>query len=157
MANDEGLALSDHFARGEFELDGPMPDAIVGIYRTLCVEILEPIRAHAGSPIEITSGYRSPQANAAAHGVSTSQHVATPNYCAADFAVAGADMRALFDWIRSASGLPFDQVILEHGAAIDVIHISYSRAYARREALEGATQNRTAYTRWPSVTNPRNA
>jgi zinc D-Ala-D-Ala carboxypeptidase len=143
--------LSEHFAREEFELDGPMPDAAANSYRVLCAEILEPIREHWGRPVKITSGYRSPDANVNAHGVANSQHVATGNYCAADFYIPAADMRALFDWIRRSPELPFDQVILEHGASDDIIHISWMRAYRRREALEGATNNKSAYTRWPST------
>jgi zinc D-Ala-D-Ala carboxypeptidase len=144
--------LSENFALAEFERDGAMPADAIPSYHALCTELLEPIRAQFGRPIEITSGYRSPESNAAAHGVSHSQHVATANYCAADFYVAGTDerdMRPVFDWIRLASGLAFDQLILEHGSGGDIVHISWAKAFQRREALEGATHNQTAYTPWP--------
>lgn len=149
--------LSEHFSRAEFEGDGSMPEGgVVDAYRALCAQVLEPIRAHVNAPMEITSGYRNPQSNAAAHGVSRSQHMATAGFCAADFAVPGkVDLRDLFDWVRLESGLPFDQVILEHGEHCDVIHISWVKAYQRHEALEGATHNQSAYKRWPSVMNPK--
>lgn len=143
--------FSENFARAEFERDGAMPEDAASSYRILCPQILEPIRAKFAVPMEITSGYRSPGANAAAHGVQHSQHMATAFCCAADFAMAGLDMRNVFDWIRTDSGLPFDQVILEHGSSADIIHISWAKAYQRREALEGATNNQSAYTAWPST------
>lgn len=142
--------LSEHFSREEFERDGVMPDEAVDSYRSLCLDVLERVRGYVGKPIEITSGYRSAAANAAAGGVKNSQHMATDNFCAADFRVAGeTNLRPLFDWIRAGSGLPFDQVILEHGASGDVIHASWAKAYRRREALEGATHNQSAYAIWP--------
>ncbi|MGH7936118.1 MAG: D-Ala-D-Ala carboxypeptidase family metallohydrolase [Chthoniobacterales bacterium] len=141
--------LSLHFVRNEFEHDGPMPAECVDTYKYLCSVILEPIRAKFNSSITVTSGYRDPAANAATHGVAHSQHEATANYCAADFAIGGQDMRAAFDWIRLESGLPFDQLILEHGASGDIIHISWAKAFQRREALEGATHNQSAYSHLP--------
>jgi len=143
--------FSEHFQRSNFERDGAMPDIAADTYRILCCQVLEPIRAYAGTALQITSGYRSPAANLAARGVLHSQHEANSQFCAADFAIPGKnDLRDVFDWIRLNSSLPFDQVILEHGEHCDVIHISWSVAYLRREALEGATHNQTAYTEWPS-------
>lgn len=143
------MNLTEHFVREEFEKDGPMPDICIGSYRYLCGLILEPIRSHLGIPIRILSGYRSTEANQAAGGVGNSQHVATDHYCAADWWCPTVDTRTIFDWIRLSSGLPFDQVILEHGK-IDIIHTSWSTA-PRRIALEGATSNRTGYQTWPVV------
>jgi zinc D-Ala-D-Ala carboxypeptidase len=142
------MLLSNHFAKLEFEKDGEMPDSCVLAYRSLCESILEPIRAHLGLPLRILSGYRSPAANAAAGGVSDSQHVATATACAADWWVPTLDMRTAFDWIRLESGLAFDQLILEHGIHNLIIHTSWSTT-PRRMALEGATANRTGYITWP--------
>lgn len=126
-----------------------MPEACVPAYRELCVQILEPIRIHFDAPMRITSGYRSPASNDQAHGVSKSQHIANAGMCAADFFILGySDMRPVFDWIRSQSDLPFDQVILEHGHSADVVHVSWMKAFQRREALEGKTNNMSAYTAW---------
>ena len=142
--------LSTHFAQLEFERDGEMPDSCDIPYRHLCEDILEPIRSHVGEPLRILSGYRSPSANQAAGGVSGSQHVATADYCAADWWVPTLDMRGVFNWIRLESKLPFDQLILEHGDHNDIIHTSWSTT-PRRMALEGATANRTGYQSWPVV------
>jgi len=149
------MQLSTHFDLFEFELDGPMPEAVVPTYQKQCQLQLEPIRTQFGQPVVITSGYRSPAANAAAHGVSNSQHEATPIYCASDFRVKGMEtnLRPVFDWIRENSELPFDQVILEHDpqAGTDIIHISWSAAFNRRMALEGETANQDAYQNWPAA------
>ena len=146
------MQLTPSFAQAEFELDGPMPDACVDTYRQLCEKLLEPLRMHYGEMVVITSGYRPPEANDDAHGVKHSQHIATATYCAADFYLPSyhGNMRPVFDLVRSSSGLEFDQLILEHGGIGDIIHVSWSRAYNRREALEGATANQSAYQTWPS-------
>lgn len=139
--------LTEHFDRREFEKDGPMPEECVPTYRSLCVQILEPVRAEFG-PVVVTSGYRDPADNAAAHGVAHSQHEATAEYCAADFTILGVYARRVFDWIRGGQ-LPFDQVILEHGLNNDIIHVSWTSGSPRREALEGDTANRSAYVELP--------
>lgn len=141
------MQLSEHFAQEEFEKDGPIPQNCLDTFQNLCNSLLEPIRNRYGA-VEITSGYRSPAANAAAHGVPNSEHVATPGTCAADFTIVGQDMRPVFDWIRLESGLKWGQAILEHGATCDIIHISINPRL-QRDALEGATANRTGYQRWP--------
>lgn len=145
------MNLSPNFKRSEFEKSGPMPDDVVPVYAVLCNQILEHIRAKFGLPIKITSGYRSPSHNVSINGSKTSQHVATPSYCAADFQVVGGDLVVVFDWIRKESFLPFDQVILEYGRAVetdtdDCIHISW-KVEPRRTAMVGATNNRAPYVR----------
>jgi hypothetical protein len=134
--------LTEHFAREEFEKDGPMPESCVASYTALCQNLLESVRAHFNEPIEVTSGYRSPEANAAANGVPNSEHMATADWCAADWYLPSMrnDMRPAFDWIRQ-SDLPFHQVVLKHGDGGDVIHISWNLTAHARQALEGATYN----------------
>lgn len=165
--------LSDHFEQDEFEKDAPVPADCVPILQFLCQMVLEPIRAFVARPMEITSGYRPPDANKAAHGVPNSEHVYTPDHAAADFSFAVAKLpaltiRACFDWIRNNPALPFDQVILEHGSSgSSIIHISCSKerlAAGVRSALEGATHNASPYTKWevaaytaPAPTGQENA
>jgi len=156
--NGNGMNLSEHFRREEFERGGPMPDAVVPAYEFLCRDLLEPIRARFLKPLKITSGYRSSGKNTGIGGSEKSQHVAQYNseeekqqYCATDFQMSGVSLVTIFDWIRLESGLPFDQVILEYGQAAEVetddcIHISWTRR-PRRMALVGATKNRAPYVR----------
>lgn len=110
-----------------------------------CERILEPIRDRFG-PIVITSGYRCPELNALVGGVATSDHQWTTERIAADFQTPMADLTQVFDWIRLESGLPFDQVIREHGSGNggDCIHISY-RLVPRHVALIGGTHGSTGY------------
>lgn len=140
--------FSPNFQQSEFERDAVLPFECIPIFQMLCQNVLEPIRSHVGGPLTITSGYRPPEANAAAHGVSNSQHIATNEHCAADFVVPGMrDLRGLFDWIRLKSGLSVDQLILEHeeNGGPDVMHCSYMIEGPRRMALEGSTANQSKY------------
>jgi zinc D-Ala-D-Ala carboxypeptidase len=149
------MQLSPNFSLQEFELDGPMPVAAAGAYTNLCRLVLEPIRSQFGEPMIVTSGYRSQTANQAAGGVLHSEHQATDEFCAADWYIESqrSDLRPVFDWIRSEPSLPFHQVILEHDPAseTEVIHISWNSAVdltTGRQALEGETNNLTAYKHW---------
>lgn len=144
------MQLSTNFQREEFELEGPMPEECVAAYTFLAVNILEKIRAHFEEEMEITSGDRNAAGNAAAHGNEHSEHMATADYCAADWTMPRfrGDMRGIFDWIRLHSGLPFHIVTLEHGDSEDVIHISWNRDATERLAKEGATHNAAPYVEW---------
>ena len=147
------MKLSAHFDSGEFAVGGTagaIPETLLPIFTEMCEKLLEPVREQFGLPIRITSGYRSPERNAAVGGVPASQHIATAHQCACDFQMPGQLLDDVFDWIRLESFLPFDQVILERGRqprhrSADCIHISYTRQ-PRLMALEGSTHGRGAYT-----------
>lgn len=149
------MRLTAHFAKEEFDLDGAMPDECVPVYQALCEQLLEAVRTQFGQEVVITSGYRSPAVNQAAHGVLHSQHEANGIYCAADWKIPAMerDMRPVFDWIRETPEAIFDQLILEHDkeTGTDIIHSSWSRAFNRRDALEGSTANMSAYTKWDAA------
>lgn len=143
------MQLSPHFQRSEFERDGcVMPNEdVVNAYTRLCVDILEPLREAFNEPFIITSGYRDAMTNARVGGVGDSQHIATVDHCAVDgyFESYHAHGEVPFRWLAMSSGLTWDQLILEHGKHGDILHISWSKT-PRREALEGATFNQSAYT-----------
>src|SRR6266852_3194247 len=151
------MQLSDHFDSREFEKDGPIPTDCLDVGKQFCTLVLEPIRAYIGEPMQVTSGYRPLAANATAHGVSNSEHIWTPQHCAADWFFAprpGFNPRSVFDWIRNSPSIPFHQVILEHSAiGSSIIHISYNLdKIGVRQALEGATHNASPYTSWEVAT-----
>lgn len=70
--------LSEHFNLDEFvrseKEDQGVPDGVLHHLMELCVNVLEPLRAKLGKPIQITSGYRSPAHNAAIGGAKNSLH-----------------------------------------------------------------------------------
>lgn len=105
--------------------------------------------------MDVTSGYRPPYANVAAHGSAKSEHMATPDWAATDFKIVSMerDMRPVFDYIRN-SQIKFHQVILEHGNnGTDIVHISINKTALGRQALEGHENNATPYKAWPVAPN----
>ena len=77
----------------------------------LCDEILEPLRERLG-PIQVTSAYRCIALNRAIGSKDSSHHVEGR---AADIKIKGAKPLHVCEAI-AAMGLPFEQVIAEHGA-----------------------------------------
>ena len=146
--------LSRHFTLAEFiesatakknGIANIPPESVDKFAAEFCERILEPIRDQFG-PVAITSGYRCPALNSLVGGVADSDHQWTEDRIAADFQTPEADLGKVFDWIRLDSGLPFDQVIREHGSGSggDCIHISY-RLIPRRVAMVGGTHSSTGY------------
>lgn len=79
----------------------------------LVQKVLDPLRYLYGKPILVTSGFRSPELNAAVGGVSKSQHLFGQ---AADLVVSAGlsgNRRLLGLILQNASGIPFDQCIAE--------------------------------------------
>lgn len=81
----------------------------------LVASVLDPLREQVG-PLIVTSGFRSPEVNAAVGGSSSSQHMVGS---AADLVPAAASMGDLTSALRS---LPVDQVITYYDS--NHIHIS---------------------------------
>jgi zinc D-Ala-D-Ala carboxypeptidase len=115
------VQLTKNFSLGEFlrsqtasrhgiPMDPPR-QVVVNLTR-LCCLVLQPLRAHFGAPIVITSGYRPPALNQAIGSSSASQHVLG---LAADFAIPGVSVSQVFDEVR-ALRLPYDQLINEFGS-----------------------------------------
>jgi len=147
------MQLSEHFSLAELcksatglrlGIANVPGQAVIANLRQLCVNVLEPIRAHYARPVRIFSGYRSPELNRAVHGAANSQHMAGE---AADIEVAGVSNPELARWILG--NMPFDQVILEfyqRGIADSGwVHVSY-RPSGRKEALTAERiSGRTVY------------
>ena len=131
------MRLSPHFTLEEMTTsqtaarrgipNDPPPEAIARLV-ALCEGVLEPLRARLGRPIIVTSGYRSPELNAAIGGSPHSQHCRGE---AADIIVPGLSpldvCRAVHDLGR------YDQLIHEYGRWCHVSWRGESRS--RREAL----------------------
>ncbi len=110
--------MTEHFRLSEFTRSAtaqargidntPMAEQIDNL-RNLCEQVLEPLRAFAGCPIVINSGYRCPALNAAVGGVPGSQHQSGQ---AADIRITNsAKGRKWMEWI--ILNCLFDQCIWE--------------------------------------------
>lgn len=114
------MQLTKHFTLREFTrsqtalrrgiANDPPPDAVVAI-TYLCQRILEPVREHFGRPVRISSGFRSLELNRAIGSKDTSQHIATGDFCAADWEIPGIPNPTAAAWV--SHHLEFDQLIGE--------------------------------------------
>ena len=119
---------SPHFTWAEL---GNPPESVRPAMVMLAVHVLEPMRAKLG-PIRITSGYRSPEKNAAIGGAKRSQHMLGE---AVDLALvkghsAPAVLRAIHDL-----GLPVDQAIGYIPSEGGHVHVSYREVGGRGQYL----------------------
>lgn len=137
------MKLTPHFSLGEMTksqtalrlgLDNnPDPDGVASL-RTLCWQVLEPVRKHFDRPVIINSGYRAEAVNTAIGSRSTSQHCKAQ---AADIEIPGVDNLEIYQWITDRC--EFDQLILEYYTGEPEsgwVHVSYvSHETNRRERL----------------------
>lgn len=117
-------------------------------FEDLCMNVLEPIRQHFGSPITITSGYRSLELNRAIGSHDNSQHVKGE---AADFKINGYSLSDAFEWIVVESDIDFDQIIYEFGEQ-GWIHISHTNRRDNRNQALCAYKNSRNNTRYEQLT-----
>ena len=116
------MQLTPHFSLEEFTLSStalalgientPTPAHLENLRKL--AEHMEDVRALFDKVIEITSGYRNPQVNAAVGGVPNSAHALG---LAADFHVHGLKDLEAAKRIRD-SGLQFDQLIFEKNRCV---------------------------------------
>lgn len=115
--------------------------AQIAALKSLCLKLLEPVRAHFGRPVRITSGFRTPALCLAVGSTVDSQHAKGE---AADFEIAGIDNVAVATFIRDRQ--PFDQLILENYVRGQPnsgwIHASYREGRLRKDVL---TYSRKTY------------
>ena len=127
--------LTDHFDLPEFlqsqvairagRIVEPTETVIVNLTR-LCRDVLEPIRASVGKPINISSGYRPDWLNTMIGGSKKSQHMTG---CAADISVEGIAPLILARQIRDLKLPGLNQCILEYPPN-GWVHVSVAEAGA---------------------------
>lgn len=98
----------------------------------LVANVLDPLRRKLNKPIRITSGYRSPEVNAAVGGSKTSDHMTGR---AVDLAVAGMSAREIADVIRGMN-LPYDQLIVYSPDRGGHLHVSYREGNNRGQYFD---------------------
>lgn len=143
------MLLSPNFSLAEFTAsetatrlhiaNDPTPAQIEAM-KTLCLKVLEPLRAHYDRPIRITSGFRTPALCLAVGSTVDSQHAKGE---AADFEIDGIDNVAVATFIRDR--MPFDQLILENYVRGQPnsgwIHVSYRAGRLRKSVLTYARRS----------------
>lgn len=127
------------------------PQKAIDNLKLLSTKIFEPIRAHFGVPIYVSSAYRSPELNKAIGGSTTSQHMQGEAFdLDQDGHNNGITNAQVFHFIRQ--NLDFDQLIWEFGSDTnpDWVHVSYeSSGPQRKQILRAKTVNgKTQYTAW---------
>jgi hypothetical protein len=106
-------------------------------FKLLAEKVFEPIRAHFGVPIHISSGYRSKALNAFIKGSASSQHCKGEAIdIDMDGSSNGVTNKMIFDFI--VSNLEWDQIIWEFGTDKnpDWVHVSYTKGKNRKQKLK---------------------
>ena len=106
-------------------------------FKLLAEKVFEPIRAHFGVPIHISSGYRSKDLNAFIKGSASSQHCKGEAIdIDMDGSSNGVTNKMIFDFIKDK--LDFDQLIWEFGSDKnpDWVHVSYTKGKNRKQKLK---------------------
>lgn len=119
----------------------PTPEHLQNLI-LLAQKIFEPIRAHFGKPIGVSSGYRSRALNAATPGSSTTSQHSTGEALDLDQDMMGTGItnKQVFDFIRN--NLEFDQLIWEYGTdrEPDWVHVSYESTGKQRKQVLRCTR-----------------
>jgi hypothetical protein len=93
--------------------------------RQLAINVFQPLRSAFGTPIYVSSGYRSAELNTAIGGSGRSQHVEGRALDLDADVYGGCTNAQIFNWIKE--NLEFDQLIWEFGDDDnpDWVHVSY--------------------------------
>jgi zinc D-Ala-D-Ala carboxypeptidase len=119
--------------------NNPSPGHIDNL-KSLCLNVLQPIRSHFDEPVIISSGYRSAELCIAIGSKPTSQHSEGK---AADIEIVNVDNKELAMWIKN--NLEFDQLILEFYKEGEPdsgwVHVSYNGENNRNQFLIASREN----------------
>ncbi len=138
------MNLTDNFTLEEMvfsrtakdnNIDNKPDDDVINNLKSLCENLLEPLREKLGKPIHILSGYRSQELNKAVGGVGNSKHLLGQ---AVDITIEGMGHPELYNLIKNT--FYFDQLILEHvqiGKPFSGwVHVSYVHGKNRNQCLK---------------------
>jgi len=128
--------------------NNPSPDQIDNL-KSLCINVLQPIRSEFDKPVIISSGFRSAELCIAIGSKPTSQHAEGK---AADLEIPGVDNMELAMWIKN--NLNFDQLILEFykdgQPNSGWVHVSWNRDNNRNQTLRAVRDDndKVVYKPW---------
>lgn len=109
---------------------------VINNLKTLCENILQPLRTAIGKPVNVTSGYRCPKLNKRIGGDKNSQHLLGQ---AADIQVEGMSTIEIISAIKKLN-LPVDQCIEEFGQWVHISHRTKNRnEFLKAEKINGKT------------------
>ena len=121
--------------------NNPTPNHLANL-RIIAEKVFEPILAHFGKPITLSSGYRSKALNAVTPGSSeTSQHCTGEALdLDQDGTTTGVTNRMVFEFIKN--NLEFDQLVWEYGTDQnpDWVHVSYRATGKQRKQILRCTR-----------------
>jgi len=147
-SGDRADRLSPRFTLAEFTvsqtaarhgIDNTPPDWAVRNLEQLCLNVLEPVRAHFGVPVIVSSGWRGELLNRLVKGSPSSQHCKGE---AADFRVFGVSNLTVCRWMQAA--LNYDQLIYEFGEA-GWVHASWRVPFRNQELSAVKRGRKTVY------------
>lgn len=126
-------------------LDNTPTPEVVSNLKTLCVNVLQPLRDHYKRGIKVNSGYRSPDVNASVGGSRTSDHT---RGMAADIEIPGVPNYELAKTI--ADNYNFTQLILEFYTPgvpdSGWVHVSYDPRNLKKQIMTASIKNgKTVY------------
>lgn len=148
------MNLSPHFTLQELTTTStglsnvPNADEVCRL-RALCSAVLEPWRERVG-PLQVNSGYRSEEVNAAVGGSTTSQHRQGE---AADVQPTRISRAQAWDVLLDLMdhGLPVDQAIIYESASH--VHVSHTARYSPRRQVLVKTRS-GSYVPWAEYQGP---
>ena len=131
------MKLSDNFSLKEMiksqtalrkDIDNEPGEEEIENLKSLCENVLQPVREYYGKAVRVNSGYRSPELNSAIGGSKTSDHC---KGMAADIEINGVANAELAEWIEK--NCEFRQLILEFYTPgipdSGWVHVSYNWCY----------------------------
>lgn len=152
MKLSKNLTLNECLRSGVAERLGidnvPDDEWVIENLRQVADRIFQPCRDHFGSPLYVSSGYRSPELNRAIGGSKRSQHIQGRALDLDADVFGGFSNAELFHYIKE--NLEFDQMVWEFGDGDNPswVHVSYVHdGPNRKRCLEAYrdTDGKTAY------------
>ena len=148
------MKLSDNFSLKEMiksqtalrkDIDNEPGEEEIENLKSLCENVLQPVREYYGKAVRVNSGYRSPELNSAIGGSKTSDHC---KGMAADIEINGVANAELAEWIEK--NCEFRQLILEFYTPgipdSGWVHVSYNWEDYDKKVMTAMKENgKTVY------------